>query len=324
MEVPHTSPVAEGPPWTTCSIPEGIYNRSMAGQLSTSSSKRISKFIVFTDLDATLLDHHTYSWQPAAPAIEGLRERGYPLILCSSKTLAEMMDLAAELATAAPLVAENGAFIAIPQAHTLAPCLPDAKAYEDYLIEFTGASRDHILATAHALRNEHAYRFEGFADWTIAELSHHTGLDHEAATRAATRLATEPIVWNDTQARWEQFEAQLDQHDIHSVRGGRFIHLMGNTDKARGLESLVSLYRKHVSEFAWTSVALGDSPNDLGMLSVANIAVVIPNPNRSEILTPTSEHIIRAPHPGPQGWNAVISDLIRSSSNLDVGNSNDG
>ena len=47
-------------------------------------------WLVVTDLDGTLLDHHNYSWQPASSAIELLQQHRVPLVLSSSKTLAEM------------------------------------------------------------------------------------------------------------------------------------------------------------------------------------------------------------------------------------------
>lgn len=47
----------------------------------------------FSDLDGTLLDSHSYDWQPAAPSLSRLREANVPVILCSSKTSAEMLYL---------------------------------------------------------------------------------------------------------------------------------------------------------------------------------------------------------------------------------------
>lgn len=34
--------------------------------------------LVFSDLDGTLLDSHSYDWQPAAPWLSRLRERMFP------------------------------------------------------------------------------------------------------------------------------------------------------------------------------------------------------------------------------------------------------
>ena len=47
------------------------------------------KLIVFTDLDGTLLDS-VYSFRKALPALKAVKEKNIPLILCSSKTRAEI------------------------------------------------------------------------------------------------------------------------------------------------------------------------------------------------------------------------------------------
>jgi hypothetical protein len=57
----------------------------------------MNRFIIFTDLDGTLLDHHTYSYVPAMPALERLRETKTPLIMVSSKTRLEIEALRIEL-----------------------------------------------------------------------------------------------------------------------------------------------------------------------------------------------------------------------------------
>ena len=44
------------------------------------------KFIIFTDLDSTLLDEN-YSWKEAIPALEKINKLKIPLILNSSKTI---------------------------------------------------------------------------------------------------------------------------------------------------------------------------------------------------------------------------------------------
>jgi predicted mannosyl-3-phosphoglycerate phosphatase (HAD superfamily) len=43
------------------------------------------RLIVFTDLDGSLLDGTTYSYEAATPALAALREQGIPLILVSVK-----------------------------------------------------------------------------------------------------------------------------------------------------------------------------------------------------------------------------------------------
>ncbi|MEM9568306.1 MAG: HAD-IIB family hydrolase, partial [Cyanobacteria bacterium P01_E01_bin.34] len=74
----------------------------------------MKKLLVFTDIDATLVDHQTYSFEAALPAIARLKRLGYPIIFNSSKTIAEQQQLRIELNIQAPFIVENGAAVVIP------------------------------------------------------------------------------------------------------------------------------------------------------------------------------------------------------------------
>jgi predicted mannosyl-3-phosphoglycerate phosphatase (HAD superfamily) len=73
-----------------------------------------TKLIVFTDLDGTLLDHHSYGYEAAKPLLGKLRGLGVPVIANTSKTRAEWQDLAAELDNGDAFVVENGSAIYLP------------------------------------------------------------------------------------------------------------------------------------------------------------------------------------------------------------------
>jgi len=73
-------------------------------------------FLIFTDLDGTLLDHDTYGWEEALPALDLCRRLGVPVILVSSKTRAEMDVLQNRLGLSAPFISENGGGIFFPKA----------------------------------------------------------------------------------------------------------------------------------------------------------------------------------------------------------------
>ena len=269
--------------------------------------------VVNTDLDATLLDHHSYTWEPAQEALNALKERGIPLILNSSKTLAEMEELARDLGLNEPLVCENGSFIAIPQEGSFPLELLEEEftSVEEsgaYWLCHLGVSRKSFLDTLSQIRNEREhYLFEGYADWDVATIAHHTGLPVEKAPLSGQRNGTEPIHWHGTEESFAAFEAELSQHKLKAVSGGRFIHISGLTDKAMGLERVSALYQKIQPDATIKTVALGDSPNDLGMLNQADIAVVIPNKKRLE---PTAPTVIQAEEEGPTGWNTAILSIL--------------
>ena len=71
-------------------------------------------FVVFTDLDGSLLDGETYSFESATQALKALRMRNIPLILVSSKTRAEMEPLRRRLNHRDPFIVENGAAVFVP------------------------------------------------------------------------------------------------------------------------------------------------------------------------------------------------------------------
>ena len=71
--------------------------------------------LLITDLDGSLLDHDDYSYDPAKPVLQLLEEMRIPVILASSKTCAEMLELRAELGNEHPFIVENGAAIYVPQ-----------------------------------------------------------------------------------------------------------------------------------------------------------------------------------------------------------------
>jgi len=255
------------------------------------------KLLVVTDLDATFLDH-SYSWAEAKPAVARLRERGVPLVLNSSKTVAEMEDLAKELDLDSPIVAENGGLLAVRNERP-----------GDYSVQIDGLPRIDILSAAHELRRQIGYHFEGFADWSDQELAERTGLSIPQAQRSRSRFATEPITWDDSELLRLAFARQLSGKGIRMLRGGRFWHLMGSADKADGSAAALKYYQNREPEIDWIVVALGDSANDTTMLEAADIAVVIPHADGPHI-SPNAPRVVHAPFPASKGWNAAILSLL--------------
>ena len=72
------------------------------------------KHIIFTDLDGTLLDHFTYSFSAASDALKLIKEKGIPLIICTSKTCAEILPIRKRLRNKDPFISENGGAIYMP------------------------------------------------------------------------------------------------------------------------------------------------------------------------------------------------------------------
>jgi mannosyl-3-phosphoglycerate phosphatase len=251
-------------------------------------------WLVFTDLDGTLLDHDTYDFSPALPAMQRLKQAAIPIIPVSSKTLAELEDLVARLELDGPVIAENGTVMRLPGE------------------EPTGFEPDY--ASLRRLLNElresdPEFKFIGFGDMTADEVVQATGLTLESAHLAMQRLASEPVLWQGSAQALERFKSRLPDIGLHSLQGGRFLHLMGDMDKGRAVQRLIDWYK----EQGWkdiTSLALGDSGNDKDMLLSVDIPVIIRKKDGSHLDLPHRRDALVTRLPGPSGWCEAINKLL--------------
>lgn len=260
--------------------------------------------VVFTDLDATLLDHHSYDWSPAVPALSRLAERGIPVCLCTSKTAAEVGELRRALGNTAPFAAENGSVVAVPRGYFDPSGVADP---QDLEITTLGAAYDELRALAVALRETHGYRYTGFGDMSVADVMAATGLDSQAAAAAQRRDASEPLLWQDSPTAEADFAARVVAAGQTTRRGGRFVHLLGRADKADALEWLRQRFAAAYGPIL--AVALGDSANDADMLAAADIGYWVAKPDGS-YQAPAAGSIRHAPGIGPVGWAAAIDALL--------------
>jgi len=137
-----------------------------------------------------------------------------------------------------------------------------------------------------------------------------TGLDHKSAESALARQATEPLLWQGDEEQLESFRADLAEADLQLVKGGRFFHVMGRSDKGVAMNWLAERYRQANPETEYTLVALGDGQNDVPMLQLADIAVVL-RPKKGPALTvPGHTRVIRPGFPGPYGWLEAITEIL--------------
>lgn len=254
-------------------------------------------FVVFSDLDGTLLDHEDYSWAAALPALAQLRGLGVPVILATSKTASEVARIRSDMRlNQFPAIVENGAGI-------LAPREKAEGSGPDY-----ERLRDILDSLPPRLRN----RFLGFGDWDDEEVALQTGLPLPQARLARQRGYSEPGLWTGTPDDRHAFLAALAEHGVTARRGGRFLTLSFGGTKADRMSAILDGFTPE-GETRPRSVALGDAPNDVEMLERADAGFVILNPDAPEMPILAGERtgrILRSTKPGPAGWNEMILGLI--------------
>lgn len=257
--------------------------------------------IIFSDLDATFLDHNTYSYDAALPVISHLKQEQILLVFVTSKTSDEVHSLLKNLNMDAPFIVENGGAIVIPKTlHHLFSSLPPMKD-ETLLL---GKSYQECTQMSEILI-EH-FGIEPFHKMSVARVSALTGLNSTNAALAKTRACSEPFVLANLDER-DHVIALAEKHDFTITQGGRFFHLMAkDQSKGKAIDTLLSMLK---NSDAYQTIGLGDSPNDFSMLQKVDFPVLIPHKDGS-FADLTLSNLKKASFPATKGWNLALKELL--------------
>jgi len=158
-----------------------------------------NRLLVFTDLDGTLLDFNTYSFDAALPALNALKERGMPVVIVSSKTRAEIEPLLDKLPLTSRLfIAENGSAIYLDRKSAVPPGV-QAQLKSGYRAIVLGRRYEEVLDALDRARKTCKARVKGFRDMTDSEVARLTGLDIDSARLAREREYSEPFTFQGSE-----------------------------------------------------------------------------------------------------------------------------
>lgn len=266
--------------------------------------------LIVSDLDGTLLDRGTYSAAAAVPVVERLRRAGVPLVLCSSKTRAEIEALMARFAIDEPFISENGGAIYLPRASFSGIDSVGRQVGTRLRIEL-GRPYGEVVAIVRAVAAAQRVQVRGFADMTIADISQECRLPPLEAQLAKLREYDEPFRMIDADARTSsRFMRVLHRRGLRTVQGGRYYHATGDTDKGVAVKVLRPLLARRGPVVL---AGLGDAPNDIALLRAVDIPVIV----RSEDSGATTARLLRkvptatvTDRPGPAGWAEAVSRIV--------------
>ena len=278
----------------------------------------MTRYLLFTDLDGSLLDSESYSFEPARPALDALRARQIPVILVSGKTRAEVEPLRDRLDHHDPFIIENGAAIYIPFELFDFPVERSRRRASYQVIELGipyALLRDVLKQIEDAVETE----LQGFGDLSLEDIMDATGLPREDAARAKLREFDEPFLLSGPPPLIEEVCRQIIARGLYWTRGGRFFHLTGRNDKGRAAEMLLRCYKRQAMARAEQieTIGIGDSLNDLPLLMNVDHPVLVQKPDGSYDPDIDLPHLIRAPGVGPLGWNHAVLELLN---HMAVGN----
>lgn len=273
----------------------------------------MAHFVVFTDLDGCLLDSVTYTYEPAAPALEALRAQGIPLVLVSSKTRAEIEPLRKQLDHHDPFIVENGAAVFVPRGLFDFP-LERARARTSYDVIELGLPYGMLRDVLKQIEKTVATPLRGFGDLSIDEIVQVTGLSRQDAFLAKQREYDEPYILEGPPALIEEVCRQIVVRGLRWTKGGRLFHLTGDNNKGQAATLLLRCYQRqqrlHGQGERIETVGIGDSINDAPLLAVVDHPILVQKPDGTYDPDIHIPGMTRAPGIGPIGWNHAVQELL--------------
>jgi len=268
--------------------------------------------IVFSDLDGTLLDHDNYGWEPARPALEALQQAGVPLVLCSSKTRAELLDVQRRMGVVGPFIPENGGAVLLTGGGPWAAEFPTK--WRGLPARVFGAPYPELRSGLAELRRRFGPGIRGFGDVDDRQVATWTGLPLAQARHARERDFDEPFVWEPEPdaRRVDAARSWLAGRGFNLTRGGRFWHVTGLCDKGKAVH-WVLLTAGRLWGAVPRSLALGDSENDLPMLQAAGEGVLVERPGGGHLAT-RPRGLRTVDGVGPVGWARAVEEWLARNS----------
>lgn len=269
----------------------------------------MEQILIFTDLDGTLIDYDTYDFKEAESVLNQLRSRSIPVIICSSKTQAEIEVYRQRMGLSDPFIVENGGAIFMPS-HTFD--LKDVNFVEKgpYCVVELGIPYAELCSIWKKIKNGKKFRMKGFNEMTIQEIAATTGLPVEEAALAAKREYSEPFIFSDTPAQLRRLASLFQEKGLSIIRGGRFYHMIGENDKGRAVQILRKVYANMYPDMTIWTVGAGDSANDIPMLRHVDMPIVIRKKTGEWEYIQGIDSVVYSDKAGPRGWAEVIHTIL--------------
>lgn len=221
------------------------------------------------------------------------------LVLTSSRTIAEMLEIQERIALSAPMIAENGALVAFP------PGWRGSRA----------GVRRRIMGVE--LRVVALGDRAGPIRTVVRRCARRAGVELVEQRdllpdngRAIARTHSVLVRESDDVARQTRFREHLTKSGLAATRSGRWLAITRGADKGIGARSLLAIAARRGAPYAVTA-AVGNAENDLPLLAVAEHPFVIRNPRRGHdpaLAALPRAHLLKAV--GIAGWRDALAYVL--------------
>jgi len=255
-----------------------------------------SSLWVVSDVDGTLMDH-SYDLTPAKETIKTLQKLSIPVILCTSKTAAEVKVIRNELNLTDPYIVENGAAI---YGESL------KKANGEIIL---GKKYEFLEEILNLISKEIDYKLTPLNNLTDLEATQLTGLEGPSLNLMRDRHWSMPFI-NPPSFLEDKINICSKKFKVDIFKGNRMSHLLStNSNKGKAINTL----KKYSNIKDIQIIGLGDSPNDLPLLLNSDFKIVIPGidgPNLNLLDQLKNFEFTLASEPNGYGWKNEINKLI--------------
>lgn len=282
------------------------------------------KLVILTDLDATLLDHNTYSFEPALEALSKVKARDIPIIPVTSKTWHEVVAFQSdiEIYNKYPAIVENGSATYIPEEFINNPQmilggkLRISKKENFWIIEYAKS----IYEARHALKSMSeslgiSKNIRSFGEMSVEDFSQETGLSIERSRMALEREYQEGFsVKNlnlssvEKKLLEDKMSKSLELLGFNLTSGGRYYQVTGDSDKGIATTDLIKILRAKYGRIY--SIGLGDAKGDLPLIESCDEGYILNRKEEDFNISKNKNQIILIEEAGPSSWNKVVNNVL--------------
>jgi len=272
------------------------------------------KFLIFSDLDGTFLNHHTYSYGSLKNYVNNL-DLQFELIFVTSKTFEEILHIQNKIEINYPFIAENGACIFFPPGYLKFTSNTQKNFFihkNYYCFKISNLKSEDLINSFSDLKKKYKFCFYSeISNKSICEL---TNLKLREAKNSKNRLFTNPILWKDTNKKMLNFKSDVIKikKDLEILKGGRFLHISDNYNKAKAVKNFIKII-KSKSSYRFLTVSLGDSENDICMLESTDYSCIVKR-KANKISLKKKKNIYFSKTEAPDGWRESLEFVIRMES----------
>ena len=255
----------------------------------------ISKIVIFTDLDGTLLHNETFKFENIRQYIKYLLSKNISLIPNSSKTKTQILNFSHELEEEIPFIVENGA--AIYKMNLVNSDFPEK-------IILSRDKKEILNVFLKKIPKEFISKCKFVLKLKKDEQLKIFGLSEKQLSYASDREFSVPLLFKGNKVEKNNLFRLVSNMGLTMQEGGRVINLSDKVSKSSAMKKVSRIFEKTEKQ-ELKIIGVGDNFNDLDMLKSSDIACLVFN-EKFKLDTLNINNCLVSKKSAPEGWEEVV------------------